>query len=83
MSIDWIESEPLHGKATKAVDNSEEGNTDEERKQVITLARNPTNIKLGRKPSMKQRKISRNLETEGLGERLSNSTKNKSRLFSE
>ena len=79
---DWIESEPLHGKATKAVDDSEEGNI-EERKQVITLARNPTNIKLGRKPSMKQRKISRNLETEGLGERLSNSTKNKSRLFSD
>ena len=50
---DWIESEPLCGKDTKAVDNSEEGNADEERKRVITLARNPTNIKLGRKQSMK------------------------------
>ena len=49
---DWIESEPLHGKATKEVDNSEEGNADEERKRDITIARNPTNIKLGRKPSI-------------------------------
>ena len=73
----------MHGKATKAVDNSEECNADEERKRVITLARNPTNIKLGRKQFMKQRKLSRNLETEGPGERLRNSTKIKPRLFSE
>ena len=78
----WIESEPLHGKATKAVDNSEEGNTDDERKPIITLARNPKNIKLGRKPSVKQRKFSQNLEIEGLVDRL-NSTKTRTRLFSD
>jgi hypothetical protein len=48
----------LHSKATKAVDNSEEGNEDEKGKRVITLARIPTNIKLGRKQSMKQCKLS-------------------------
>merc|ERR1711892_161177 len=73
---DWIESEPLHGKVTKAVDRSQEFDSNEERKPVITLARNPTNVKLGRKPSMKMRKISRTSESLGddLFVRLSNTS---------
>ena len=54
----WIESEGLHGKVTKEKTPSGDTEENEKSKSIITLVRNPTNIKATRKPSVKMRKIS-------------------------
>eukprot|EP00092_Neocalanus_flemingeri_P016447 GFUD01017797.1.p1 GENE.GFUD01017797.1~~GFUD01017797.1.p1 ORF type:complete len:977 (-),score=204.76 GFUD01017797.1:255-3140(-) len=72
----WIESEPLHGKVTKEDNDSLEVNSNEERKTVITLSRNTTNIKMGRKPSIKRKTSRQNTQNDDfVGSRLSNSSK--------
>ena len=71
---DWIESESLHEKVTKAIEEKE---TDKEPKSMITILQTPTS-KPGRKPSVKRKTSRRESESqteEFQSKRQSNSSK--------